>query len=141
MSIVKSQGTKITVSADGTTFKTVGHVKSFSGVGGGSATVIDTTHLLSVAKEKALGLQDFGEVSLELNYVPADEGQVILKTAQENQSEIDVKIELPDGTTSGTTWAFKAYVSTFPKGGGVDDIITGSVTMPISGAVIETAAS
>jgi len=138
---IKGQDTTISISTDGgTSYSPIAEVSSFSGIGGGSASVIDATHLKSAAKEKKVGLPDEGQVSLEMNYIPADVGQIALKTSRASQAEIDIKIELNDGSTSGTTWEFKAYVLSFGKGGGIDDVIKASANLEISGAVTETAA-
>jgi len=138
---IKGQDTTISISTDaGTTYLPIAEVRTFSGIGGGSASVIDTTHLKSIAKEKKVGLADEGQLSLEMNYVPTDAGQIALKTSRASQSEIDIKIELSDGTTTGTTWEFKAYVLSFGKSGGVDDVVKASASLEISGAITETAA-
>lgn len=138
---IKGQETTISISVDGgSTYEEIGEVQSFSGIGGGSASVIDVTHLKSTAKEKRVGLADEGQISLEMNYVPTDAGQLLVKSARTSQGEADIKIELADGSTSGTTFEFKAYVLSFGKSGGVDDIIKASATLEISGAVTETAA-
>ena len=139
---IKGQETTISISTDGgTSYIEIGEVQSFSGIGGGSASVIDVTHLKSTAKEKKVGLADEGQVQLEMNYIPTDAGQIALKTARSTQAGADIKIELADtGLTAGTTFTFKAYVLSFGKNGGVDDIIKASSTLEISGTVTETAA-
>ncbi len=140
---IKGQDTTISISVDdGVTYKEIGEVQSFSGIGGGSASVIDVTHLKSTAKEKRVGLADEGQIQLDMNYVPTDEGQIILKTVRGTQAEADIKIELADSAgVSGTTFKFKAFVLSFGKSGGVDDIIKASASLEISGAVTEVAAA
>ena len=51
---VSGQGATISVSTNGTTFTEISEVKSFGGIGGGTASIKDVTHLKSTAKEKKL---------------------------------------------------------------------------------------
>src|SRR5690242_5008086 len=61
-------------SATPQTMTAIGEVVSAGGFDG-VADEIDTTHLRSTAKEYLIGLQDFGNVQLEMNLVPTDTGQ------------------------------------------------------------------
>ena len=98
----------------------IGEVVSGSGFDGTSA-VIDKTNLVSVAKEKGVGLQDFGSVRLEVNIYDADAGQVALKAAKSAQTRKNFKVTYPDSTTR----TFYGYVMSFPEKFGVDSNITG----------------
>ena len=75
---IHSRKTKIEIT-DGSTKVQIKGLTQFSGLGGGSASVIDVTDLDSDAKEKMIGLADEGQVTLSLNYMPADPGQVALE--------------------------------------------------------------
>ena len=139
---ISGQNATISVSTDGTNFTEVGEVTSFDGIGGGSASILDVTHLKSTAKEKKLGLKDEGSVSLGGNFVDSDAGQGMLKAARNNGTSLTMKVELDNAdTTSGTTWEFDVYVQTFKIGGvSVDDKVTFDCGCEITGSVTETAA-
>lgn len=142
---INGQGATISVSTDGTTFTEVGEVKSFGGIGGGTASIKDVTHLKSQAKEKKLGLKDEGQVSLGGNYIEDDAGQEMMKTARTNSSILTMKVELDNKKTpsgNGTTWEFDVFVQTFKTDGiSVDETVTFESSCEITGAVTETKAS
>ena len=81
---VKAQGTLLKIGDGGSpeSFITVAEVRSFTGPGG-SAAVIDTTNLSSTAKEKAMGLADEGELSLDMFWSGSDAGQTAIIRAIE----------------------------------------------------------
>lgn len=111
-------------------FSTVGEVVDFDGPGG-SASVIDVTHLGSTAKEKRMGLMDEGQFSFNLNYVPDDAGQQALRAARAARSLKTFQLTYTDGTVD----TFDGYVLSFSRSGGVDAKVSGSVTVEISGPV------
>ena len=115
-------------------FTTIPEIKSFSGPGG-SATVIDVTDLQSTAKEKRMGLQDEGQLSFEINYIPTDSEHAQLRTDRANQTERNFQLVFTDG--SSTTWSFSGFVTGFSVSGGVDDVVNASVTIEITGAISE----
>lgn len=115
------------------TFATIGEIISFDGPGG-SASVIDATSLDSVAREKLMGLPDEGQFSFEMNLVPGDEGQQGLRADRKARVLRNFKITLTD--EDQTTLTFSAFVLEFSISGGVDDKVTASCTMEISGEVV-----
>jgi len=131
---LNSTGKTITVGSGTATplsWVDIGEVVSGSGFDGTSA-VIDKTNLVSVAKEKGVGLQDFGSVRLEVNIYDADAGQVALKSAKSAQTRKNFKLTYPDATTR----TFAGYVMSFPEKFGVDANITGSVEILVDGDVV-----
>ena len=142
---INGQGATISVSTDGITFTEVSEVKSFGGIGGGTASIKDVTHLKSKAKEKKLGLKDEGQVTLSGNYIEDDAGQEMMKTARTNSSILTMKVELENKKTlagKGTTWEFKVYVQTFKTDGiSVDETITFDSSCEITGEVRGSKAS
>jgi hypothetical protein len=114
------------------TFTAIGNVKSFNGFDG-SATEIDVTNFASVAKEKRLGLQDFGSLSMELHLDNSDAGQLAARVAQAGATQKNFKLILPSGTTPTATFA--AFVKQFPLQGGVDAVVAGTIALTINGAV------
>lgn len=133
-SAIETQGTELK-RGDGATpevFTTVGEVVSFTGPGG-SASVIDVTHLLSTAREKRMGLPDEGQFTFEVNLIPSDTAQIGLRTDRAARTLRNFQLVLTDVAT--TTLSFAAYVTGFSLSGGVDNVTKASVTLEISGAV------
>jgi len=114
------------------TFTEVSEVVSFDGPGG-TAAVIDVTHLRSSAKEKRIGLPDEGQIKLEMNYVPSDSMQAALRSDRVTRTRRNFKLLMTD--TGPTTASFAAYVLEFSVKGGVDQKIAASITLEIDGTV------
>jgi hypothetical protein len=125
---LETQG--VTISWDGTA---VGEVVSFSGPGG-SASVIDVTHLGSSRREKRMGIPDEGQLSCEINLVPDNAGQVKLRNDRASRTERACVLTLTD--TGNTTLTFNAYCTQFSIQGSVDNKIQASVTLEITGEVV-----
>lgn len=135
---IDAQGIVIAI-GDGATpteaFTTIPEVKSFSGPGG-SASVIDVTDLQSAAKEKRMGLQDEGQLTLSINYIPDNAVHQGLRTDRANQTKRNFRMTFTD--TGATVWDFAAFVTGFSVSGGVDGVVEASVTLEISGAITES---
>jgi len=134
---ISAQKSTLQVGADATAdpivYTKIGGLKTFTGMDG-SASDIDTTDLDSDAKESMPGLQDFGSFNFDVNVNRTDAGQLALEAARAAQKIIPFKLTLPDG--SSATWV--GYVKTTPLQGGVDAVLTGSITTKISGVVTWT---
>ena len=109
----------------------VGEVVDWDGPGG-SASVIDVTHLTSDAKEKRMGLPDEGQFTFSMNKIFGDTGQDACWEARRLQLEKSFKVTYTDTTTQ----TFDGYVLQFSTSGGVDDKVSGSITIEITGAVV-----
>lgn len=133
MSGIETQGTTFAINT-GTTatpvWTEIAGFKDFNGFGG-SAAVIDATDLGSTAKEKLMGLQDFGQFSINFNLVPDDAGQLALEAAKAARALKEFELTLSDGTV----YSFSGFVTSKPISGGVDALTTGSATIEISGDV------
>lgn len=138
----ESQGTIIYWSSAGSTSAStaaanaIGEVVGFSGPSG-QANAIDVTHLGSTAKEFMMGLRDEGEVTLDINFVPGDAGQIRLRTDRINRSLKKCVIKLNDSTTDAATTklTFDAYCLGLTAQGSVDNALKGTVTVKINGGV------
>jgi hypothetical protein len=113
------------------TWTAVGEIVSGDGFDG-SAAIIDKTNLASTAKEKDMGLQDFGSLKLEVQVYDDDAGQTAMRTAKANQTRKQFKVTYPNDKTR----TFYGYVMSFPEKFGVDSVITGSVEIMIDGEVV-----
>lgn len=115
------------------TFTEVSEVNDFSGPGG-SATIIDVTHLQSTAKEKLIGLKDEGQLTLTLNRIFSDTGQAAVETARDTRLLKNWRLTYSDETIQ----TFSGYVISFVPSGSVDDKVSGALTIEISGEVTTT---
>lgn len=97
----------------------------------GQANEIDTTHLQSTAKERMMGLQDFGSGQFDLNFLSADAGQVEARAAKAAQTKKTFLITFSNGYTA----TFDGYVTTAPINGGVDGKVEHSMTILVDGDV------
>ncbi len=110
---------------------TLGEMVTFDGPGG-SASMYETTHLLSTAKEKKVGLMDEGQLTLSMNWcLETDLGQQEASDARKARSEKNFKLTFSDDSTA----SFAGYVMGMSASGGVDDKVNGSITIEITGAV------
>jgi predicted secreted protein len=133
-----AQGTIIAIdTGTGTpTWVPITNVSDISGFDG-KASEIDTTDLSSTAKERRLGLQDWGNVTLALNINLKDASHSALLAAKKAGTQKSFKVTLSDATTI----AFSAFVATFPISAKVDGVYTGSVSLTITGDITVTVGS
>ena len=136
----ESQGVVLYWSSSGSTTAStasanaIGSVTGFNGPGG-SAAIIDVTHLGSTAKEKMMGLPDEGQFSFDLLLDSADAVQTRLRADRVTRSLRKVVIKLNDSTDDKTKTKilFDAYCTNFSITGSVDDVIKASVQLEITG--------
>lgn len=133
---INTAGTKLEINTTGTAYLQVKGFTDFSGLGGGSAAVIDTTDFDSTAKEKSMGLPDEGQVSVNLIFISKDAGQLAVRAARGTRAATKFRLTLIDGTK----YDFTAFVLTFERTGGQDDVVKASANLEVTGAVLETAA-
>ena len=146
LGIVTAQtGTTFTVAIDSTNFTTYASggtatPKTFTSVGGvntysgfdGQASEIDVTDMDSSAKEFRLGLQDFGNLNVNLKAVlPADAGQLAIRAAKTAGSLLVYRIKNSDGQTV----ACLGYAKKFTEDSGVDKVRSGQITLRLTGTV------
>ena len=132
---INTAGTKLEINTTGSTYVKVAGFTDFSGLGGGSAAVIDTTDFDSAAKEKSMGLPDEGQVACNFIFLSKDGGQTAVRAARGTRALTKFKLTLIDGTR----YEFSAFVLTFERTGGQDEVVKATANLEISGAVTETA--
>ena len=113
----------------------IGEIVSFNGPGG-SASIIDVSHLGSTRREKRMGLPDEGQFSFDVNLVPGNAGQVALRADRASRTQRECILELTDHAATPTTITFNAYCTSFSIQGSVDDKIQASVTLEITGEAV-----
>lgn len=122
-------------SADGgTTWTQVRGVTSYDDSGATRAE-IDATDSDSTAKEYLLDIPDNGTQSFGINLDFADGGQDAVRTAEAAGDLDDYRVTFADASTL----QYSAYVTNFSKTGSNGSIMTGNLTLRISGAVTGTA--
>ena len=133
MAAIQSQGTTFSFADDLAAAQIVGGIKNYSGFDG-SSEEIDVTTLASTAKEFQVGLEDFGNISLELNVDHADVGQEAMRAARTDGATRECVLTLKD-LSVGT---FNAFVVSFPQDGETSGVDTASVNLRITGSVAWT---
>lgn len=106
--------------------------KSYSGFDG-QASEIDSTTLCSTAKEKNLGLQDFGGMSADIHYVEDDAFQVEAKVAKRQALPRWFKLVKKNNYIK----IFEGYVRSISDSGAVDGTNAGTLAVTITGEVYE----
>ena len=133
---IETQGFTFKIGASGdspASMTTISEIVSFQFFDG-QAAEIDVTHLGSTAKEFLMGLQDFGNASIEVNFLPDDPGQVEARAAKASRVIKDFIATFSDGTTA----TFSGFVLSAPISGGVDSKVDSSFAIRISGNVTIT---
>lgn len=97
----------------------------------GQANEIDITNLQSTAKERFMGLQDFGSGSFSLNFLSADPGQVEARAAKAARTKKTFLATFSNGYTA----AWDGYVQSAPISGGVDAKVDHSISVLVDGDV------
>lgn len=96
-----------------------------------SRDTVDATHMQSPEKwrEFIAGLKDGGEISMDLNFIPASETDVRLREAQTEDKPSPVEIEFPNGSV----WSFKAFCTGYEPDVPLDDKMTATCTWKVTG--------
>lgn len=102
----------------------------------GSATVIDTTDLSSQAKEKRMGLQDEGQCTFTLNFIPKNTQHAELVAAKADRQARNFQVTMTDASPA-TVYQFAGYVLSVPIAAAVDGVVESNVTVEITGLVEE----
>ena len=116
-------------------FTTIAEINSISGPNKTRST-IDVTSLDSTGgyREFITSFRDAGEVTLEMNFTR--DGYEDMNTDFESDTIVEYRITLPD--TGNTILDFTGYVTALGSSIPLDDKVTASVTIKISGQVTLT---
>lgn len=136
-SALDSQGMVIQWGSDASpqVWSTIPEVTEISGPGG-QANEIDVTDLSSSAKEFRMGLQDEGQISLSMLWLPANTVHNNLRTDRANQTLRTFRITFTDSPQ--TEWVFTAFVLGIEVSNAVDDVTRATVTLRVSDAIVQT---
>jgi predicted secreted protein len=134
-----AQGTTISIDTGTAGTPNLVEIPNISEITGfdGKATEIDVTTLSSTAKERMLGLQDWGSVSLTTQINLKEATHAAMLAAKQASTSRNFSVKLSDGTTL----AFQAFVASFPISAKVDTVYTGSISLTINGDITVTVGS
>lgn len=117
---------------DGATFTTIAELTDISGPSLEADELDVTSHdSPNGYREYIQGLKDAGEVSIEGNFLPGNATQETLLADYESGDVVNYQIVFPDA--GSTTWGFAAFVTAFEPAAGVEDVLTFSATLKLTG--------
>ena len=112
-------------------------IAEITNLGGPDETLelIDATHMGSPGgrREFIPSLKDSGEVTLDLNFLPGDANQNGLRQDLIDRVRRTFKLVWTD--LALTTYTFSGYVTSHTKSAAIDDKLTASVTIKITGDI------
>lgn len=121
-------------------YATIGEVKNIKGPTMSTSVLDVTTHSSAASgnyREKVPSLIDPGTIEFELNYVPTDPTLVLLRADQQNRTKRDFKIRTAaDAAGASQNITFSGYVTDYPLAFPTDEVMSGSLTITITGAVL-----
>lgn len=124
---------------DGTeVFTNVAEVTNIS-LNGRSLDLIDATHMESpnTHKEYIPSLLDSGEVQFDVNFLPGTIAQYGLETDRAARTKRNFKLVWTN-SASPNTYSFSGYVTAFDATASIDDKLSGSCTIKITGPITAT---
>ncbi|MDO5895122.1 phage tail tube protein [Agrobacterium sp. Azo12] len=103
--------------------------------GEATADRIDATHMQSPnrRREYISGLIDNGEASFEINWVPGSNTDVRIRDLFESGETVEHRITFP-GPAPRVTVTYEASIIGFSKAIPIDDRMTATITVAVSGA-------
>lgn len=101
-------------------------------LGGVSRDVVDASHLLTTGGKQFIAseIYDPGELSLEIHHDPSINPLNLLTNVSTNQACV---ITFANGGNTTTVWSAFGFASSFEASVPKDDIMTGTLTIKLSG--------
>ncbi len=126
-------GTSITFGTSGFSAR----VASIDGPGF-SRTSVETTHLSTTGNRTHMpgDLVERGELTLSVHHDPS-----LTPPIAAAAETITITWPIPSGLTNAATWVFSAFCTGYSPSVAIDELMTASLTLKISGGVTITAAS
>jgi predicted secreted protein len=113
-------------------FTALGKVINFNGPGlTGKSIDVSALDNVSGFREKVQGLNDGGQLSVELEFMPDDDQHQKLLGDYYTRTQRNFSVLWPDGAT---IWSFTANVIKVTPKGALDAAVTASVDLDITGA-------
>lgn len=107
---------------------------------------VEVTHYESPGRTREFiaGLNDAGDMSFEINWVPGNATDSLIATAKADGLVRTMRIVTPaiPGTpgSPGQQFTFPGFVRGFERGIPIDDKMTATITVRVAGAVVQAAA-
>jgi len=103
---------------------------------------VEVTHYESPGRTREFipGLNDAGEITVEMNFVPGSATDAMIVTAKSDGGVRTFRIVTPADDDS-QMYTFPVFVKGYERGLPIDDRMTASVTLRIAGAVVQADAS
>lgn len=100
--------------------------------GAETADRVEATHMGSPnrRREYIAGLIDSGEASFQINWVPNSDSDVLLRTLFESGDVVQHKVTFPNGVSV----SYDASIIGYEKAVPLDDRMTATITVAVSGA-------
>lgn len=138
---VTAMATGTMYSLSGDKYAEIGEVRSFQALTG-SPSIIDVSHLGSTAKEKLVGLNDWGEVSFNC-WTQLGTGDTANSTWVQQQMRADraertkrqYEIRFTDSSTKPSAINFDAFVTNYSFNAAVDAALESNITLAITSDV------
>lgn len=123
---------------DGTSsesFTTIAEVTNISGPSE-SLETIDATHMESPSsyREYIPSLLDSGDISFDVNFLPGNATQTGLRTDMQARTLRNFQMVFTDSAAS--QYSFSAYVTGFEISAQIDDKLSASITLKVTGPVV-----
>lgn len=101
---------------------------------------VDTTHMQTTGGKtfRPGDLYDGGQVTFQIGFDPSMSPPML---AAEQPEQITITFPTPSGMSSGATWVFSAFMVEFSPAVPLEDKMTASVTLKVTGSVAITAAA
>jgi hypothetical protein len=99
-----------------------------------SIDTIDATHSQSPNgdREFIIGLNDPGEASFEMNFVPGSAADVKIQAVRNARKRVSCRITFPNGVT----WTFSGLLTGYEPAVPTDDKMTATVTFKVTGSTV-----
>lgn len=116
-------------------FTTIAEVRNISGPGL-TLNVTDATHMQSPAPYEEIlpTIISAGEVTFDVNFLPANTQHKALKTDMENRTKRNFQLVFPN--TGATKWSFAGYIVKYQPSAQVTSVLSASIAIRISAGVV-----
>lgn len=93
--------------------------------------IIDATHMTSpnATREFILGLNDPGECSFEMNFIPGSAADLAIQAVRTARVPLNCRVTYPNLVK----WTFRAILTGYEPADPVDDKMTATVTFKVTG--------
>lgn len=127
-------GSLIAISQDsGVTWQSGGEINDITPPSN-SVDLVEATHMQSPNgdKEFILGLNDPGECSFTLNFVPGSTADLMYQSVKAARVKVKVRITYPNAVT----WTFSGLLTAYQPAVPTADKMTATVTFKVSGSTV-----